>query len=509
MGYRTRLIPIFSDVIEPDAGMAALIDDQRAPFKADLEEVIGTTESLLYRRGNFNGTWDDLICDAIRTERDTQIALSPGVRWGPTLLPGDPITREDILNVTSMTYGQCYRTEMSGAQLKLILEDVADNIFNPDPYYQQGGDMVRTGGLSYAIDVSAQIGSRIEQPAPDRQRRGDRPREVLHGRRVGQRERGHRGAADLGRDRGTCEEAGHRDAAAIRDRDRHRHLTEGDTMSDNDAGRDPSRRGFLGAVAAGGAALAAGRASAAGPDPLITDAILAAHGLSTDGPLIAPCNVTLLRDGVNTVLFDVGAGPDFQSTAGRLADALGVAGVAPDTVTHVLFTHGHPDHLWGLLDDFDEPMFPAARYMIGGTEFDYWTDPATTRTIDPSRTTFAVGAKRRLDILADIVARLEDGDAPVDGVRARLTPGHTPGHMSFDLGGLLVTGDCIGNGHVSFDRPDTLLGSDQNPERAAETRMQLMPELAASRLPILGFHLSNGGIGHVDSLATGFGFTQP
>ena len=161
MGFRHKLIPIFSDVIAPDAEMADLIDQERAPYKAQLEEKIGTTESLLYRRGNFNGTWDDLICDAVRSERDAQIAMSPGVRWGPSLLAGDAITREDIHNVTSMTYGACYRTEMTGETIKTILEDVADNIFNPDPYYQQGGDMVRVGGLSYAIDVGKPIGERI------------------------------------------------------------------------------------------------------------------------------------------------------------------------------------------------------------------------------------------------------------------------------------------------------------------------------------------------------------
>ena len=161
MGFRHKLIPIFSDVITPDADMASLIETERAPFKAELEEVVAKTESLLYRRGNFNGTWDDLICDAIRSERDAQIALSPGVRWGPSLIPGDDITREDIHNACSMTYGQVYRNEMSGEMLKTVLEDVADNIFNPDPYYQQGGDMVRVGGLSYAIDIAKPMGERI------------------------------------------------------------------------------------------------------------------------------------------------------------------------------------------------------------------------------------------------------------------------------------------------------------------------------------------------------------
>jgi sulfur-oxidizing protein SoxB len=161
MGFRHKLIPIFSDVIEPDPEMTALIDEQRAPFMDELSEVIGQTDSLLYRRGNFNGTWDDLICDALLSERDADIAMSPGVRWGPSLIPGDDITREDIWNVTSMSYGKAYRSEMTGEFIKIILEDVADNIFNPDPYYQQGGDMVRIGGMGYRIDIRKPQGERI------------------------------------------------------------------------------------------------------------------------------------------------------------------------------------------------------------------------------------------------------------------------------------------------------------------------------------------------------------
>jgi len=161
MGFRHKLIPIFSDVITPDAEVAAVIDAERAPFMDQLTEVIGQADSLLYRRGNFNGTWDDLICDALITEREADIAMSPGVRWGPSILPGQDITREDIHNVTSMTYGQAYRTEMTGEFLNVILEDVGDNLFNPDPYYQQGGDMVRVGGLGYRIDVSKPMGQRI------------------------------------------------------------------------------------------------------------------------------------------------------------------------------------------------------------------------------------------------------------------------------------------------------------------------------------------------------------
>ncbi len=161
MGFRHKLIPIFSDVITPDPQVAAVIDAERAPYLDQLTEVIGQADSLLYRRGNFNGTWDDLICDALMTEREADIAMSPGVRWGPSILPGQDITREDIHNVTSMSYGQAYRTEMTGEFLNVILEDVGDNLFNPDPYYQQGGDMVRVGGLGYRIDVSKPMGQRI------------------------------------------------------------------------------------------------------------------------------------------------------------------------------------------------------------------------------------------------------------------------------------------------------------------------------------------------------------
>jgi sulfur-oxidizing protein SoxB len=160
-GIQHRLIPIFSDVIAPDAEMSQLVAATRAPFEAEMSEVIGQSGSLLYRRGNFNGTWDDVICNALISQRDAQIALSPGFRWGAAVLPGQDITREDIFNVTAMSYPQAYRTEMSGEMLKTIFEDVAENIFNPDPYYQQGGDMVRIGGLGYRIDIQREMGSRI------------------------------------------------------------------------------------------------------------------------------------------------------------------------------------------------------------------------------------------------------------------------------------------------------------------------------------------------------------
>ncbi|KIZ43767.1 MULTISPECIES: thiosulfohydrolase SoxB [Rhodopseudomonas] len=158
---RFKLMPVFADAIKPDPEMAKLVEKVRAPFAKDLARVVGKTDSLLYRRGNFNGTFDDLICNAMLQQRDTEIALSPGFRWGGTLLPEDDITWEAITNATAITYPNCYRTEMTGAQLKNVLEDIADNIFHPDPYFQGGGDMVRTGGMGYAIDISKTMGSRI------------------------------------------------------------------------------------------------------------------------------------------------------------------------------------------------------------------------------------------------------------------------------------------------------------------------------------------------------------
>lgn len=162
-GYAYRLIPVFADAIRPDPEMAALVRELRAPFAAEVGRVLGRTEGLLYRRGNFNGGFDDLILQALIGERDAEIALSPGFRWGATLLPGQEITVEDVYHHTAITYPNAYRTEMSGRFLREILEAVADNLFNPDPYYRQGGDMVRVGGMAYRIDVDKPMGQRISE----------------------------------------------------------------------------------------------------------------------------------------------------------------------------------------------------------------------------------------------------------------------------------------------------------------------------------------------------------
>ena len=237
--------------------------------------------------------------------------------------------------------------------------------------------------------------------------------------------------------------------------------------------------------------------------------IVTKYGLPTD-QLTPPCNVTLLRDGTNTVLFDAGAGPDFQPTAGKLAEALAVLDLAPEDVTHVLFTHAHPDHLWGVLDEFDEPVFANAQHMIGRAEFDYWTNPDTVNTIGAARTTFAVGAARRLETLAERLTFLDDGAEALPGIAARLTPGHTPGHLAFEIAApspVMVLGDCIGNHHVGFERPGWASGSDQDGALAAQTRVGLLDRLVAETFTLVGYHLPEGGIGRAERAGEGYRFT--
>ena len=159
--YRYRLLPIFANLLPPDPQMASFIETVREPFKQQLETVLATTETTLYRRGNFIGTFDQVIVDALMSVRGADIAFSPGFRWGTSLLPGDAITVEHVMDQTGITYAKSTLNEMTGEMIKLVLEDIADNLFNPDPYYQMGGDMVRVGGLRYAIDPVAPIGERL------------------------------------------------------------------------------------------------------------------------------------------------------------------------------------------------------------------------------------------------------------------------------------------------------------------------------------------------------------
>lgn len=233
--------------------------------------------------------------------------------------------------------------------------------------------------------------------------------------------------------------------------------------------------------------------------------ILAEAGVG-DGALEPPCNLTLVRHEDRVILFDVGAGTEFMPTAGFLPDALDDLGVYPEDITHLVITHGHPDHIWGLLDDFGDVFLPEAEILMGRAEFDYWRDPNTVETIGQARQTFAIGAARRLGEVADRISFFEDGAEILPGIAARASVGHTPGHMAFELrdgsDSLMVVGDALGNHHVAFARPDWETGSDQDPQTAAQTRVSLLDQITAHTMRVAGFHLP-GAIGHVDQRADG------
>ena len=165
--FRYRLVPIFSEMLPADREMQAYVDKVRAPYRKQLEEKLAVAEETLYRRGNFNGTFDQVICDALNKVNDAQISLSPGFRWGTTVLPGEAITMDNVMDQTCITYPETYRREMTGTEIKAILEDVCDNLFNADPYYQQGGDMVRVGGLDYTCEPGQSFGKRISNMTLD------------------------------------------------------------------------------------------------------------------------------------------------------------------------------------------------------------------------------------------------------------------------------------------------------------------------------------------------------
>ena len=165
--FRYRLLPVFANLLPADAEMSAYVARAREPWLDALEEPLAVADQLLYRRGNFNGTFDQIICDAQRAVGDSQIAFSPGFRWGTSVLPGDTVTMERVMDQTCITYPETYVRDMTGEQIKLILEDVCDNLFNPDPFYQQGGDMVRTGGMNYVCEPQARSGQRISEMTLD------------------------------------------------------------------------------------------------------------------------------------------------------------------------------------------------------------------------------------------------------------------------------------------------------------------------------------------------------
>ena len=249
-------------------------------------------------------------------------------------------------------------------------------------------------------------------------------------------------------------------------------------------------------------------------DPMPKDElapILAGYGQDSER-LTPECNLALYRDGTNTVLFDVGSGPDFMPTAGSIVESLDAIGLAPEDITHVLFTHAHPDHIWGLLDDFDEPLFYEAQYMMGRAEWDYWWNPETVNTIGDARAAFAVGAKRRMEAIEDAVMLFDDGDEVLPGIAAVSTPGHTPGHMAFEIRqgteAALIVGDAIGNHHVAFAKPGWESGSDQDGATAVATRQMLLDRLSHEQMALVGFHLPDGGMGRAEKEGSAYRFVQ-
>jgi glyoxylase-like metal-dependent hydrolase (beta-lactamase superfamily II) len=222
------------------------------------------------------------------------------------------------------------------------------------------------------------------------------------------------------------------------------------------------------------------------------------------------CNLTLVRDGERTIIFDVGSGANFMPSAGKLGDALDALNVDAASVTHVVFTHAHPDHLWGVLDEFDDPFFPEANYMIGKNEWDYWVNPKTVETIGATRQSFAAGAARNLKAIEDKISFFKDGEEILPGVQARETPGHTPGHMSFEVksgsDSVMIVGDAIVNHHIAFERPNWPSGSDQDSALGAKTRAVLLDQLAAEKMRIIGYHMPYPGIGYAEKKDGGYRF---
>ena len=238
-------------------------------------------------------------------------------------------------------------------------------------------------------------------------------------------------------------------------------------------------------------------------------AFLKANDLSTD-TLLPDCNVPILKSGDRTILFDVGSGPNFMPSAGKLLTNMEEAGLDPDDVTDVVFTHGHPDHLWGLIDDFDELVFANASYHMGRAEWEFWRDPGAYDAMPEGRKNFAIGAQNRLVYLEDRINLFEPGAEVLPGVEAVDTAGHTPGHMSFMLHGgsdpVLIAGDAITHFAISFQHPKWLSGADQDAEMGVATRLKLLDRLAADKVALTAYHLPTPGEGRVERDGSAYRF---
>lgn len=241
------------------------------------------------------------------------------------------------------------------------------------------------------------------------------------------------------------------------------------------------------------------------------DAFLTANGLPTDA-LAPDCNVTALKRGDRVVLFDVGSGSNFMKSAGRLVENLGEAGIDPALVTDVVFTHAHPDHLWGVTDDFDELVFPNAAYHISQTEWEFWSSPDTLASVPAERQSFVVGAQSRFKFIEDKVNFIKPGREVLPGVEAVDTAGHTPGHLSFLVHGgtqpTLVVGDALSNTAISFAHPEWRTGSDHDQERGVKTRQALLDRLATEKATIVGYHFDHTGVGRAERKGNAYAFIR-
>jgi glyoxylase-like metal-dependent hydrolase (beta-lactamase superfamily II) len=292
-----------------------------------------------------------------------------------------------------------------------------------------------------------------------------------------------------------------------------------------------TRRQFtIGAAALAGMASLRSRALAAAGMPLTlsdghlelpTDFVL--RGISDDqlqeigidrGSLgsthASPCNLTLHRTPDRLVLFDAGAGSNFMPSAGKLPESLEAAGIDPGEVTDVIFTHAHPDHIWGVLDDFDELLFPNAAFHVGQTEWDYWRSDAALAEMPEDRQSFVIGARSRFEAIEDRSTLFRPGAEVIPGIEAVAAFGHTPGHCAFVLHAegspIMIVGDAIAHDPISFARPDLPWGADQDPETGAKTRAALLDRLASEKMRFVGFHLPNGGAGRVETQGAGYRF---
>ncbi len=238
-------------------------------------------------------------------------------------------------------------------------------------------------------------------------------------------------------------------------------------------------------------------------------ALLVKNGLATD-TLLPDCNVPILKTADRLIMFDVGAGANFMPSAGKLLGNMADAGFDPADVTDVVFTHGHPDHLWGLVDDFDEVVFSNARFHMGRTEWEFWRYPGTIDAMPQERKTFAVGAQNRLAFLEDRINLFEPGAEVLPGIEAVDTSGHTPGHMSFMIHGgsdpLLIVGDAMTHFAISFEYPAWPTGSDQDAEKGVATRLKLLDRLATDKASLTGYHLPEPGEGKVERDGSAYRF---